>query len=945
MVLSGPVPDIVNVTPDPRNSPVAEVDIVFNEPATGLDLGDLALTRNGVAVPFGAGQSLATADNTTWTLAGLAPLTAEAGIYKLTLTARGSGIRNAAAEELMLNASDTWTTDTQAPAGAVVDVDPDPRDMAVTSVEIVFDQPVTGLDVGDLTLTRDGGPNLLTGTETLTTQDNITWTLASLTALTASTVLGGGFVAFNDQAIGAATHANTTTYGANATPAGVLRDIATGLPTTVTLTTTQSGVNFASGAARPTAGTDAYTVFDGYVDFAGAGGASLEIEAANNDHYTHAFTGLDTGNVVTYAFHGTAIRGNGNYANRWTLVTLDGAESFTADHSSGVGVVTAGLDANQVAIWVGHNSAAGQGFLAGWTDIDPGADGTFRIISNQYHGPTPGVGTGTANGTKGYGIAGMRLEEVAPGGAEGLYALTVTAAGSGIMDAVGNAMAADAVGTFVIDTTPPTVDIVDVSPDPHGRAVDEVQIVFNEKVTGLTVSDLGLTRNGGANLLTGAQSLTSADGLTWTLANLTALTADVGTYALTLTAGGSGIKDLVDYALADDASETWVRMLRSARTTKPDLLPSHDTGVSAGDNVTALDNSSPVRTLRFAVGGTISGATVTLYTGMMPIGSAIAGGTTTTVTTDGLPAHALADGQHAIMARQTEVGKLESGHSLVRWVTVDTAAPAAEALGLTSTAAGWTLGAVDSSAWTTSRAGRTAPWPTADQLVVTFSEPVFATAADVTLTGVASGEISPTALAGSGTDQMTCTLASYLDTDRYTMALGATVTDLAGNLLAGGGWTTDLNILVGDINGDGRVSSRDRRDLRDAYGSTAGDAAYTIFADLNADGRISSRDRRALRDHYSTALPAAPAPTAPPAALMTAAAADAPEAPADSQATEATPLVSVQTYLTDDAPTVPAPASSPSPDTSPPAAPDAAEAPPASQLELDLSSGLTDPLR
>ena len=39
------------------------------------------------------------------------------------------------------------------------------------------------------------------------------------------------------------------------------------------------------------------------------------------------------------------------------------------------------------------------------------ADGTFSIVSNQYTGSTGGVGSGTANGSKGYGINGIRLKE------------------------------------------------------------------------------------------------------------------------------------------------------------------------------------------------------------------------------------------------------------------------------------------------------------------------------------------------------------------------------------------------------------------------------------------------------------------------------------------------------------------------------------------------------
>ena len=50
-----------------------------------------------------------------------------------------------------------------------------------------------------------------------------------------------------------------------------------------------------------------------------------------------------------------------------------------------------------------------------WTDIDPGADGIFQITSQQYLGLTPGVGTGSAaTGSKGYGLAAVRLVERDP---------------------------------------------------------------------------------------------------------------------------------------------------------------------------------------------------------------------------------------------------------------------------------------------------------------------------------------------------------------------------------------------------------------------------------------------------------------------------------------------------------------------------------------------------
>jgi hypothetical protein len=574
-----PTADIIDVDPDLRTGPIDEVQIVFSEPVSGFEIGDLDLVLDGGANLLSGAQTLTTGDDITWTLAGLTAITAANGTYELTLSASGSGILNSALIELATDAADTWRVDSQAPTVDIIDVNPDPRKAAVSSIDIVFDEPVTGLEVGDLVLTRDGGANLLTGAETLTTTDYITWTLSGLSGLTGHGDPGGGFVAFNDQVQGGGTHANATIYDAQTTVSGELKDIITGLSTGVTLALSQGGVNFSPTTGVPAAGTDAYGLFNGYVDFSSGAGASLEIEASQGDFYIHTFSGLDSGEA-RYSFHGTAIRGDAAYTDRWTVVTIVGADSFVADYSSGIGVVTSGLAASQVAIWSGHNSAADQGFVAGWTDIDPGADGKIIIVSQQYTGPTPGVGSGTANGSKGYAIAGIRLEKLGPGGTEGLYELQLAAGGSGVQDAAGNALGGDASDTWVIDTSGPIADIIDVSPDPHNGAVDEIEIVFDEPVSGFDAGDLDLTRDGGANLLSGAQTLSTSDNITWTLGNLAALTGQPGEYTLALTASGSEIKDALDQPIGDDAVEQWTVSLGPASIVARHVFYNN----SAGDN-------------------------------------------------------------------------------------------------------------------------------------------------------------------------------------------------------------------------------------------------------------------------------------------------------------------------------------------------------------------------
>jgi|GEM_PF-872123 len=554
-----PVVQIMPVAPDPRNTAVDTITIVFSEPVTGFDLGDLHLSRDGGPNLLTPAQTLATTDNTTFTLGNLAGLTGVSGSYTLRLTAAGSGIKDLDDNPLANDAVETWTVDADSPVAQFLAIDPNPRNTLLDQITIVFSEPVTGFDIADLRLTRDGGANLLTGAETLATNDNITWVLSGLAKHTAT---GGGassFVAFNDHVAGPATHPNATTYAANGTAAGVLKDIRTGDETGVTLTISQSGVVFQSGVGLPSPGTDAYRIFNGFVDFSSGAGASIELDG--NDFYLHQFSGLDTTGTVTYNVHATSIRGNSAYTRRWTKVTLVGAASATPDHSVGNGIVV--LSDTEVALWSGANSGATQGFVVGWTNIDPGPDGIFALRSEQYVGAIPVSvdPSGVANDSKGYALTAVRLEAISRSQpVHGDYLLVLRADGSGIRDAVGNWLAGDVSIGFIIDTQPPTVAIEPVTPSPRLTPVEQVQIVFNEPVTGLDLADLRLTRDGGANLLTAAQTLTTADNIHWTLGNLGSLTAAPGNYTLTLTAVGSGIVDRLGYALEDGAETSWTKL-------------------------------------------------------------------------------------------------------------------------------------------------------------------------------------------------------------------------------------------------------------------------------------------------------------------------------------------------------------------------------------------------
>jgi hypothetical protein len=190
----------------------------------------------------------------------------------------------------------------------------------------------------------------------------------------------------------------------------------------------------------------------------------------------------------------------------------------------------------------------------------------------------------------------------------------------------------------------------------------------------------------------------SVDGVNWfRIVSLTGAastsTYTLNTFNLTTIAAAAGItlgadtrirfQQIDDFPIAggdgmafDEIAVTSSGGGVSATPGTPDLVAATDTGTSSTDNVTNRDNSSAAKNLQFSVSGTVAGATVSIYSSGTLIGTAVAAGTTTTVTTNGTVD--LADGGRSITARQTESGKSESADSSALSVTIDTVAPTAD---------------------------------------------------------------------------------------------------------------------------------------------------------------------------------------------------------------------------------------------------------------------------
>jgi hypothetical protein len=153
------------VAPDPRNTVVATVDVVFSKPIDPDTFGvdDLSLSHNGTEIGDLSGISITAVNDTTYRLSGLTDLTAAEGSYQLTVHA--SGILDGEGNSGTGSRSDTWIVDTTRPrVTAIEPLATNPRNIVVLSLDVTLSEPIrpATFDYRDLTLTRNDGPNLIT---------------------------------------------------------------------------------------------------------------------------------------------------------------------------------------------------------------------------------------------------------------------------------------------------------------------------------------------------------------------------------------------------------------------------------------------------------------------------------------------------------------------------------------------------------------------------------------------------------------------------------------------------------------------------------------------------------------------------------------------------------------------------------------------------------------
>ncbi|MBA7511636.1 hypothetical protein ES705_03632 [subsurface metagenome] len=194
------------------------------------------------------------------------------------------------------------------------------------------------------------------------------------------TITSGGWTAYNDLGgpVGPS-FGNVTNYTSitGETSAGYLVDYADGSTLSAYLSVVGDLNSHSGQGAMSNEGTDAYDIFYGKIDAYGP----LGYDTGN---HVFTFTGLDPAKKYRFVHFGN--RAEVTYTDRFSEIEISDVDSFNTDSSAGVTLSTTTTAGDTAEYCTGYNTA--NGYVAGWTDINPGSDGdmviTVRDGTHEY---------------------------------------------------------------------------------------------------------------------------------------------------------------------------------------------------------------------------------------------------------------------------------------------------------------------------------------------------------------------------------------------------------------------------------------------------------------------------------------------------------------------------------------------------------------------------------
>ena len=564
------VASISSVT-SPQSGPVGSVDITFSEPIdpSTFTNANLSLTLDGGANLIGSAVTITQDSPTTFTIGGLSAITGGDGNYTLTISAAGVSDFFGDIGTVSGSQSTSFATGTDVPVIVSVGVgNPSLTNTPVDTVDVVLSEPIvpSSFSFTALSLTLNGGPNLITSDVTVIKIDSTTYQIGGLAPLTGIdgnyvlTVAAAGLV---DEAGHSGVGLLSESWTLNTVGPNV-----TSLPTYI-----QSPRNIVVPSidvifSEP---IDPTTFTYKNIIYSKAGGPNLinsrititeisptEFEVSNFNNLILPIDGTYTFTVSAAGVMDLAGNtGSGSLSTSWDLETMAPAAPTGLAISPNTGA-SPGLTDTGLVTLTGTLSESG-------------------LAVDVMDGNTD-LGFATVTGTS-FSIA-LDL----PAGAN---PLEVTAD-----DAAGNVSPSTTFNVFVEQTSLEISSITEPAPNPRNTAVGSVDVTFNNPInaTTFTTADLSLTDNGGPNLITSAVTISVVSGSTYQISGLAGVTTSNGNY--TLTVNSSGIQDPYGNPGTNSLSTSWL-MDTTPPTSTVNPLPTRETSLTFAVSVTGSDGGNP----------------------------------------------------------------------------------------------------------------------------------------------------------------------------------------------------------------------------------------------------------------------------------------------------------------------------------------------------------------
>ncbi|NUQ61376.1 MAG: S8 family serine peptidase [Pirellulales bacterium] len=528
------------VSPDPRTVPLDSLDVTFSEEIdlATFDWQDIALTRNGgpnsITETSGVAISKVDGSEATYRVDNLTDLTTADGVYEFRIV--GIGVRdygdNAGAGEAVA----VWSNGAAPPYVKELGPVSQFQNTLLDAIDVAFSKPIDAatFTTADLVLTRDAS----------------------------SVVLAGAAVEFVSP-----TRFRITDLAPQTTPDGMYE-----------LSVEGNGISDLDGMPGIRTATAAWTM-----DTLAPQVTAVETLATNPR------------NIVVQSLEVTFNEqiNSSTFTRHDILLSRDGL-AVTTDDRVIIEVVGGGVYRIKGLNWfVGQQGTytvtvegAGVRDLAGNIGADS-AQTSWLMDTTRPAAPTdlsfaPDAGTSATDGltnTRSVTVAGsvtetglaVRLDDATTNTDLGhatvvgtTFSASVLVSGAGIhklrahaVDAAGNVSENSFIELFIDEARPVIEDIVDIGPDPRVAPIDSVDVIFSERINPATFDwqDVTLNRDGGANVITDAVTITPLTETTFRIGNLTGLTELGGVYLLRVL--GTGVEDLAGNSGTGAGEETW----------------------------------------------------------------------------------------------------------------------------------------------------------------------------------------------------------------------------------------------------------------------------------------------------------------------------------------------------------------------------------------------------